>query len=161
MHAVKKLLDLFVRLVSTLLMCLVSGIVLLMLNELVLRNLLGKSFRGMTELAGFMFLWMAFLGVIVLYDLNRMISLDMFFVRTRGKVHTILWVVHKVVAAVLGVIMVIAFLGLYPYVSTEYYTSMPSFAKLWQYVPMAITGGFLCIKSLYDLVEKARGERRR
>ncbi|NLE16306.1 MAG: TRAP transporter small permease [Spirochaetales bacterium] len=161
MHAVKKLLDLFVRLVSTLLMCLVSGIVLLMLNELVLRNLLGKSFRGMTELAGFMFLWMAFLGVIVLYDQNRMISLDMFFVRTRGKVHTILWVVHKVVAAVLGVIMVIAFLGLYPYVSTEYYSSMPSFAKLWQYVPMAITGGFLCIKSLYDLVEKARGERRR
>jgi TRAP-type C4-dicarboxylate transport system permease small subunit len=115
----------------------------------------------MTELAGFMFLWMAFLGVIVLYDQNRMISLDMFFVRTRGKVHTILWVVHKVVAAVLGVIMVIAFLGLYPYVSTEYYSSMPSFAKLWQYVPMAITGGFLCIKSLYDLVEKARGERRR
>ena len=40
MQLVKKLLDLFVRLVSVLRMCLVSGIVLLMLNELVLRNLL-------------------------------------------------------------------------------------------------------------------------
>ncbi len=161
MHVIKKFLDFFVRLVSVLLMCLVAGIVLLMLNELVLRNILGKSFRGMTEMAGFMFLWMAFLGVIVLYDQNRMISLDMFFVRTRGRLHTSLWVLHKVVAAALGVIMIVAFWGLYPYVSTEYYSSMPTFAKLWQYVPMAITGGFLCIKSIYDLVEKARGEKSR
>lgn len=161
MQLVKKLLDLFVRLVSVLLMCLVSGIVLLMLNELVLRNLLGKSFRGMTEMAGFMFLWMAFLGVIVLYDQDRMISLDMFFVRTHDRLHTLLWVAHKVVAACLGTIMVIAFFGLYPYVSTEYYSSMPTFAKLWQYVPMAIAGSFLCIKSIYDLIEKARGEGRR
>ena len=161
MQLVKKLLDLFVRLVSVLLMCLVAGIVLLMLNELVLRNILGKSFRGMTEMAGFMFLWMAFLGVIVLYDKQRMISLDMFYVRTKGTLKIVLWVIHKMVAAALGTIMVIAFFGLYPYVSTEYYSSMPKFAKLWQYVPMAITGSFLCIKSIYELVEKARGEKSR
>lgn len=161
MQLVKKLLDFFVRLVSVLLMYLVAGIVLLMLNELVLRNILGKSFRGMTELAGFMFLWMAFLGVIVLYDKQRMISLDMFYVRTKGTLKTVLWIIHKVVAATLGTIMVIAFFGLYPYVSTEYYSSMPTFAKLWQYVPMAITGSFLCIKSIYELVEKARGESNR
>ena len=112
-------------------------------------------------MAGFMFLWMAFLGVIVLYDKQRMISLDMFYVRTKGTLKTVLWVIHKMVAAALGTIMVIAFFGLYPYVSTEYYSSMPKFAKLWQYVPMAITGSFLCIKSIYELVEKARGEKSR
>lgn len=161
MQLIKKLLDFFVHLVSVLLMCLVAGIVLLMLNELVLRNILGKSFRGMTEMAGFMFLWMAFLGVIVLYDKQRMISLDMFYFRTKGTLKTVLWIIQKVVAAALGTIMVIAFFGLYPYVSTEYFSSMPTFAKLWQYVPMAITGSFLCIKSIYELVEKARGERSR
>lgn len=61
MLVVKKLLDGFVKCISILLMLLVAGIVLLMLNELVLRNLLGSSFKGMTELSGFMFfLWMAF-----------------------------------------------------------------------------------------------------
>lgn len=160
MDVAKKILDGFVKVVSVLLMCLVAGIVLLMLNELVLRNFFDKSFRGMTELAGFMFLWTAFLGVIVLYDQNRMISLDMFYVRTHGKLRTILWVIHKLVAICLGTIMVLAFKGLYPFISTEYYSSMPTFAKLWQYVPMAITGGFLCIKSLYELMEKVRGEKK-
>jgi TRAP-type C4-dicarboxylate transport system permease small subunit len=88
-----------------------------------------------------------------------MISLDMFYVRTSSRFKTILWVIHKMVSASLGVVMVIAFLGLYPFISTEYYSSMPTFSKLWQYVPMAVTGAFLCIKSLFELMEKARGEK--
>lgn len=158
MQIFKKIIDLFVTMVSFALMCLIAGIVLLMLNELFLRNILGKSFRGMTELAGFMFLWMAFLGVIVLYDQNRMISLDMLYIRAKGKLETLLWIAHKVTAMVLGVVMVIAFIGLYPFVSTEYYSSMPSFPKVWQYFPMAITGVFLCIKSVYEVVAKSKGE---
>lgn len=161
MQTIKRFLDLFVKLVSVVLMGLVAGIVLLMLNELVLRNILGTSFRGMTELAGFMFLWMAFLGVIVLYDQNRMISLDMFYVRTKGMVRTVLWILHKLIAAALGVIMVIAFIGLYPFVSTEYYSSMPHFAKVWQYVPMVVTGSFLAVKSLFDLLAKVQKGRSR
>ncbi|NCC46986.1 MAG: TRAP transporter small permease [Bacteroidia bacterium] len=158
MQSLKKLMDYFVRMVSVALMCLIAGIVLLMLNELFLRNILGKSFRGMTELAGFMFLWMAFLGVIVLYDQNRMISLDMLFIRTKGPLKTALYCIQKVVAGILGLIMIVAFFGLYPYVSTEYFSSMPTFAKVWQYLPMAITGAFLCLKSLYDLIMKTKGE---
>ncbi|AEV29133.1 TRAP-type C4-dicarboxylate transport system, small permease component [Sphaerochaeta pleomorpha str. Grapes] len=156
MKVVKKILDGFVKAVSVSLMCLVAGIVLLMLNELFLRNFLDKSFRGMTELAGFMFLWMAFLGIIVLYDQNRLISLDMIYVRTKEPVTTIFWFLHKVIALCLGVIMVASFVGLYPYVSTEYFSSMPHFAKVWQYLPLAIAGGFLCIKSVYEIIEKIR-----
>lgn len=154
MKFTKKLLDAFVSLISVILMCLVAGIVLLMLNELFLRNILNKSFRGMTELAGFMFLWMAFLGIIVLDDQGRLIALDIFYLQTKGKARTGLWFVHKIVAACLGVGMVVAFAGLYPYVSTEFYSSMPKFAKAWQYLPMAIAGVYLTIKAIYDIVER-------
>jgi TRAP-type C4-dicarboxylate transport system permease small subunit len=160
MKVVKKLLDGFVKAVSVSLMCLVAGIVLLMLNELFLRNFLDKSFRGMTELAGFMFLWMAFLGIIVLYDQNRLISLDMLYVRTKEPLTTIFWFLHKLIALCLGVTMIVSFVGLYPYVSTEYFSSMPHFAKVWQYLPLAITGGFLSIKSVYEILEKARNLRK-
>ena len=154
MVVMKKILDGFVKAVSVILMGLISGIVLLMLNELFLRNILGKSFRGMTELAGFMFLWMAFLGVIVLYDQNRLISLDMFYVRTKGTLREVLWFIHRLIALSLGVIMIIAFAGLYPYVSTEFFSSMPTFAKAWQYLPMAVAGGYLTCKSIYVMVER-------
>lgn len=100
-----------------------------------------------------------FLGIIVLYDQNRMISLDMFFVRTKGILHTVLWVIQRLTAVLLGVVMILAFKGLYPFISTEFYSSMPTFSKkMYQYVPMVITGGFLCVKSIFDLAMKARGE---
>ncbi|WP_320128233.1 TRAP transporter small permease [uncultured Sphaerochaeta sp.] len=154
MKVIKKILDGFVKVVSVLLMCLVAGIVLLMLNELFLRNFLDKSFSGMTELAGFMFLWMAFLGIIVLYDQNRLISLDMIFIRTKEPLTTIFWFLHKLIAMCLGLIMIISFVGLYPFISTEFFSSMPHFAKVWQYLPLAIVGVFLCLKSVYEILEK-------
>lgn len=160
MKVIKMLLDGFVKIVSVLLMLLVSGIVLLMLNELFLRNFLDKSFRGMTELAGFLFLWMAFLGIIVLYDQQRLISLDMLYVRAKEPLTTIFWYIHKIVSLSLGVIMIVSFIGLYPFVSTEYYSSMPNFAKLWQYLPLAITGGFLCIKSVFEILDKVFNQKK-
>ena len=153
MKLVKKLLDAFVSLVSVVLMCLVSGIILLMLNELFIRNILNKSFRGMTELAGFMFLWMAFLGLVVLYDQGRLIALDIFYLRTKGTFREVLWFVNRVATIFLGTGMIVAFVGLYPFVSTEFFSSMPKFAKVWQYLPMAIAGGFFVVKSIYDLIE--------
>ena len=154
MKLFKKILDGFVSFVSVVLMCLVAGIVLLMLNELFLRNILNKSFRGMTELAGFMFLWMAFLGIIVLDHQGRLITLDIFYLRTKGKIREGLWFVHKIAAVCLGISMIAAFIGLYPFVSTEFFSSMPKFAKAWQYLPLAIAGLFLAVKGIYDMLER-------
>jgi len=154
MKLVKKILDAFVSFISVVLMCLVAGIVLLMLNELFLRNIMNKSFRGMTELAGFMFLWMAFLGIIVLDHKGRLISLDIFYLRTKGKFQDGLWFVHKIAGVCLGISMIAAFMGLYPYVSTEFFSSMPKFAKAWQYLPMAIAGAFLAIKGVFDIIDR-------
>jgi TRAP-type C4-dicarboxylate transport system permease small subunit len=152
MEAVKKALAGMVFVIQVLLICLIAGIVLLMLNEIVLRNFFNKSFRGMTEVAGLLFMWMAFLGIAVLYDKNRLITLDIFSSRVSGAGKTVLVVVHNIIALALGTIMVAAFAGLYPYASTEHFSSMPEISKLWNYIPLAIAGGFMAIKSLYNLI---------
>ena len=64
MKVYKQITDIFVKIVSAALMVLVAGIVGIMLYELCLRNFFNKSFRSSTELCGFLFMWMAFLGVV-------------------------------------------------------------------------------------------------
>ena len=88
MKIYKQITDIFVKIVSVILMCLIASLVGVMLYELSLRNFLNKSFRASTELCGFLFMWMAFLGVIVLYDQDRLITLDMLYVRATPKVQT-------------------------------------------------------------------------
>jgi len=154
MNIFKKILDAIIKIIKVLLMCLISGIVLVMLNELILRNFLNKSFRGMTESAGCLFMWMAFLGIAVLYDNNRLISLDMIYVNLKGTAKTVVWYIHTIVALCLGFIMVVAFIGLYPFVSTDRFSSMPKISKVWLYLPLAIAGVFMVLKALYNLLEK-------
>ena len=96
MKIYKQITDIFVKIVSVILMCLIASLVGVMLYELSLRNFLNKSFRASTELCGFLFMWMAFLGVIVLYDQDRLITLDMLYVRATPKVQTIFWMINKI-----------------------------------------------------------------
>jgi TRAP-type C4-dicarboxylate transport system permease small subunit len=154
MKIFKRILDGISKTAQVLLICLVAGIVLLMLNEIFIRNFLNKSFRGMTELAGFFFMWMAFLGVAVLYDKGRLITLDTFSAMIKGRGKIILWYINLIVSLCLGLIMVIAFIGLFPFVSTEYFSSMPKFSRVWHYLPLALSGGFVVLKSVYSIIEK-------
>ena len=156
MNIYKKILDGFIRLVCVLLIVSVLGIVAIMLNELIIRNIFNKSFRGMTELAVLLFLWMAFLGVAVLYDRDDLISIDMIYARTKGKVRTVFWYVRHAVTLGLGVVMIVSFCGLYPFVVTEYYSSMPKFSKMWQFLPLAVSGGFFVLKAVYNIIERAK-----
>jgi TRAP-type C4-dicarboxylate transport system permease small subunit len=156
MKIFKGILDGISKVAQVLLICLVAGIVLLMLNEIFIRNFLNKSFRGMTELAGFFFMWMAFLGVMVLYDKDRLIVLDTFSSMIKGNGKIALWYINRIVSLCLGLIMVIAFIGLFPFVSTEYFSSMPKFSRVWHYLPLAISGGFMVLKSVYGIIEKFR-----
>lgn len=154
MKIFKMFLDGIVKIIHVLMMCLIAGIVLVILNELVLRNFFNKSFRGMTETSGCLFMWMAFLGIAALHDKNRFIALDMIYVKLKGTAKTVIWYIHTLVALCLGCIMVVSFAGLYPFVSTDHFSSMPSVSKFWLYLPMAVAGGFIVLKSLYSLLEK-------
>ena len=138
-------------------MCFVAGIVLLILHELVIRNFFNRSFKAMTELVGIMFLWMAFLGIIVLYDNEGLIALTFFSDKVPKNIKTVFWYIYKIVTGILGAVMIAAFIGLYPYVHTDFFSSMPKLPKSWEYLPMALAGGFLVLKSFYDLLEKLTG----
>ena len=113
MKVYKQITDIFVKIVSAALMVLVAGIVGIMLYELCLRNFFNKSFRSSTELCGFLFMWMAFLGVVVLYDKDRLITLDMLYVRANPKVQTTFWFINKLFSLGLGIIMIVAYKGMY------------------------------------------------
>lgn len=152
----KQIIDSIVKIVSVMLMLLISGLVVLILYELFLRNFLNKSFRCTTELCGFMFMWMAFLGIIVLYDQDRLITLDMIYVRVHKNIQVIFWYINKLFSLGLGITMVIAYIGLYPYVSTSYFSTMTFLTKAWHFLPMAIAGAFIAVKTIYQLIEKSQ-----
>lgn len=125
-----------------------------------MRNLFNKSFQGMTELAGFFFLWMAFLGIPILFDQNSLITLDVLYTHVNEKLKKIFWYIQQVVVVGLGIVMVIAFIGLFPFVITEYYSSMSGFSKMWQFLPISVCGCFLSFKALYNIIESLLKEKK-
>ena len=154
MKVYKTITDWIVRIVSAMLMLLIAGLVGLITYELFIRNFLNKSMRFTTELCGFMFMWMAFLGIIVLYDQDKLISLDMLYLKCPKVVQNIFWYINKVFSLGLGITMIVAYVGLYPFVSTSYFSTMTFLSKAWHFLPMAIVGGFIAIKTVYQLLDK-------
>ena len=154
MKVYKQITDIFVKIVSAALMVLVAGIVGIMLYELCLRNFFNKSFRSSTELCGFLFMWMAFLGVVVLYDKDRLITLDMLYVRANPKVQTTFWFINKLFSFGLGIIMIVAYKGMYKINSTSYFSTMQFLSKAWHFLPMAIAGGFIVVKTVYQVLDR-------
>ena len=154
MKVYKQITDIFVKIVSAALMVLVAGIVGIMLYELCLRNFFNKSFRSSTELCGFLFMWMAFLGVVVLYDKDRLITLDMLYVRANPKVQTTFWFINKLFSFGLGIIMIVAYKDMYKINSTSYFSTMQFLSKAWHLLPMAIAGGFIVVKTVYQVLDR-------
>ena len=159
MKIYKQITDIFVKIVSVILMCLIASLVGVMLYELSLRNFLNKSFRASTELCGFLFMWMAFLGVIVLYDQDRLITLDMLYVRATPKVQTTFWMINKIFSLGLGIIMIVAYQGMYKINSTSYFSTMQFVSKAWHFLPMAIAGGFIVVKTVYQVLDRIQTQR--
>lgn len=150
----KKLTDIFVKFVSMLLMLLVAGIVGLILYELALRNIFNKSFHATTELSGFMFMWMAFLGIVYLYDQDRLMRFEMFYIKSKEPITSVFWFINKIFSLILGATMVATCVKMYPITSTTYFSAMQFLSKFWHFLPMAIAGGFIVVKTIYQLIEK-------
>lgn len=137
-------------------MLMIAGLVFMIVAELVNRNFFGKSFRATIEICGIEFLWMAFIGLIPLYCNSGLMRLEFLVSRAHGKTAQILYFANKVFSLMLGVVMVIAFVAQYPYVSTRFYSTF-SFQLPYtvQYVPMAISGAYIAVKSLEQIVDRA------
>ena len=154
MQTYKKITDGFIRIVEHIEALLIAGIVGVMLYEMILRNFFNRSFRSSTELCGFLFMWMAFLGVCILYDKERLITLDIVYAHATEALRQLFWFLGKAAALLLGAVMIIAYIGMYPINKTSYFSTMQWLSKAWHFLPMAIAGGFIVVKTVWQLLDR-------
>ncbi len=155
MKIYKKITDAIVKVTGIILMLLVAGLAGLIIFELLIRNLLDKSFRASIEVCGIMFMWMAFLGIIYLYDKSRLMRFEILLACVKEPVTTILWYINKIVSLMLGAVMVLSYINLYPFISTRYFSTIQFLPYSFQFLPMALAGGFMVLKTIYQLIEKS------
>ena len=154
MNLYRKILDTIAKIATAISMIAVMIMVTFIVMELIRRNVFNKSFRPTIEICGISFLWMAFMGIIPLYNQGGLMRLDFLISRAKGPAYEIMVLVNKLVSLMLGVIMVVAFCAQYPFVSTRFYsrfsTKIPYSV---QYFPMAVAGAFMALKALEELIE--------
>ena len=146
MNLYRKILDTIAKIATAISMIAVMIMVTFIVMELIRRNVFNKSFRPTIEICGISFLWMAFMGIIPLYNQGGLMRLDFLISRVV--------LVNKLVSLMLGVIMVVAFCAQYPFVSTRFYSTFSTkIPYSVQYFPMAVAGAFMALKALEELIE--------
>ena len=136
-------------------MAAITGLVVAIVLELVRRNFFNQSFAGNIQLCGILFLWMAFIGLIPLYCNNGLMRLDFLLTRVHGPMAEVLYFINKGVSLMLGVVMIVAFIYQYPFVSTRtYQTFSVKVPYTVQYVPMMIAGAYIAVKTVEQVVER-------
>lgn len=155
MKLCKKITGGIAKIAEVICMIMIAALVVVIVTELVRRNFLNQSFRGTIEVCGIAFLWMAFIGLIPLYHDSGLMRLDFLVANTKGAVYEVLYFVNKAFSLMLGVVMVVAFAAQYPYVSTRYYSTFSiQVPYTLQYIPMALAGAYIALKSVEQLVER-------
>lgn len=154
MKIFKKITDILAKIAMIIAMAAVCGMVLVIVAELINRNIFKHSFRPTIEIVGICFLWMAFMGLIPLYNESGLMRLDFLITRTHGVLYEILYLITKIFCLMLGVIMIIAYNAQYPFVSTRYYSTFAfKLPYSVQYFPMALAGGFMALKAVQELID--------
>ncbi len=155
MKTCKKITEGVAKVAEWIVMIAITGLVIAIVVELVRRNFFNQSFAGNIQLCGILFLWMAFIGLIPLYCHNGLMRLDFLLTRVHGPMAEVLYFINKGVSLMLGVVMVIAFIYQYPFVSTRtYQTFSVKIPYTVQYVPMLIAGIYISIKTVEQIVER-------
>ena len=98
---------------------------------------------------------MAFIGLIPLYHNSGLMRLDFLVAHTRGGVYEVLYFINKAFSLMLGVVMVVAFAAQYPFISTRTYSTFAiPIPYTIQYIPMALAGAYMALKSVEQMVEE-------
>ena len=154
MNLYKKITDVIAKIASVISMAAVLVMVFFIVSELIRRNIFNSSFRPTIEICGISFLWMAFMGIIPLYNTNGLMRLDFLITRTKGPVYEFLYLINKIVSLGLGIIMIIAYNAQYPFVSTRFYSTFAAKVPYTvQYFPMMLAGGFIALKALWEVID--------
>ena len=155
MKTCKKITEGVAKVAEWIVMIAITGLVIAIVVELVRRNFFNQSFAGNIQLCGILFLWMAFIGLIPLYCHNGLMRLDFLLTRVHGPMAEVLYFINKGVSLMLGVVMVIAFIYQYPFVSTRtYQTFSVKVPYTVQYVPMMIAGIYIAVKTVEQVIER-------
>ena len=155
MKTCKKITEGIAKVAEWIVMAAIAGLVIAIVLELVRRNFFNQSFAGNIQLCGIIFLWMAFIGLIPLYCKSGLMRLDFLAARVHGPMAQVLYFINKGVSLMLGVVMVIAFIYQYPFVSTRtYQTFSVKVPYTVQYVPMMIAGAYIAVKTVEQVVER-------
>lgn len=155
MKLCKKITGGIAKVAEVICMIMIAAMVVVIVAELINRNFLGKSFRPTIEICGIAFLWMAFIGLIPLYQNSGLMRLDFLLSKAKGAVFGVLFFINKIFSLMLGIVMVIAFIAQYPFVSTRFYSTFQfQLPYTVQYFPMAVAGVFMALKTLEQIVER-------
>ncbi|MBQ6347321.1 MAG: TRAP transporter small permease subunit [Clostridia bacterium] len=155
MKTCKKITEGIAKVAEWIVMAAIAGLVIAIVLELVRRNFFNQSFAGNIQLCGIIFLWMAFIGLIPLYCKSGLMRLDFLAARVHGPMAQVLYFVNKGVSLMLGVVMVVAFIYQYPFVSTRtYQTFSVKVPYTVQYVPMMIAGIYIAVKTVEQVIER-------
>lgn len=155
MKLCKKITGGIAKVAEVICMIMIAAMVVVIVAELINRNFLGKSFRPTIEICGIAFLWMAFIGLIPLYQNSGLMRLDFLLSKAKGAMFEVLFFINKIFSLMLGIVMVIAFIAQYPFVSTRFYSTFQfQLPYTVQYFPMAVAGVFMALKTLEQIVER-------
>ena len=119
MKVLTKITDTISKVAEWIIMAMILGLVGLIVTELCRRNFLNQSWLPTTELCGILFLWMAFIGIIPLYNKSGLIRLDFLVTRLHGVAAEIVWYITDLVGLGLGVVMIMAFNAQYRFVASR------------------------------------------
>lgn len=154
MKTCKRITEGIAKVAEYIVMAAITGLVVAIVLELIRRNFFNQSFAGNIQLCGILFLWMAFIGLIPLYCNDGLMRLDFLLARAKGPTYEVFYFINKLFSLMLGIVMVVAFIYQYPYVSTRtYQTFSVKIPYTVQYVPMMIAGVYISVKTLEQIVE--------
>ena len=155
MKLCKKITGGIAKVAEVICMIMIAAMVVVIVAELINRNFLGKSFRPTIEICGIAFLWMAFIGLIPLYQNSGLMRLEFLLSKAKGALFEVLFFINKIFSLMLGIVMVVAFVAQYPFVSTRFYSTFQfQLPYTVQYFPMAVAGVFMALKTLEQIVER-------
>ena len=155
MKMIKKISAVISKAAEIICMLMIAGLVVVIVGELINRNLFNSSNRATIEICGIQFLWMAFIGIIPLYHESGLMRLDFLVSRVHGAAGEVLYFINKLFSFGLGVVMVVAFIAQYPYVSTRFYSTFSfPLAYTIQYIPMGIAGIYMAFETVIQVLDR-------
>ena len=155
MNILKKISAVISKAAEIICMLMIAGLVVVIVGELINRNIFNGSNRATIEICGIQFLWMAFIGIIPLYHESGLMRLDFLVSRVHGAAGEVLYFINKLFSFGLGVVMVVAFIAQYPYVSTRFYSTFSfPLAYTIQYIPMGIAGIYMAFETIIQVLDR-------